>query len=188
MTFLVVASSHIIRQRRSCEASVIGRQLSQSTLMQVNFSSQTDKKSPSKWRTGRSFASDIKQTAQRTYQSSTRVDIARFGAFRPTICCIWMLIRGIWCPDEPPIIILRVWNSPMYAKTKPLTAIQTVAKVYKYLSLDHRKKISKVVEDSTLAWASYLPMSTLWAALAPTSSLDFRTSIFMLRRTRSRTQ
>ena len=74
------------------------------------------------------------------------------------------------------------------AKTKPLTAIQTVAKVYKYLSLDHRKKISKVVEDSTLAWASYLPMSTLWAALAPTSSLDFRTSIFMLRRTRSRTQ
>ena len=147
--FLVVASSHIICQRRSWEASVIGRQLSQSTLMQVNFSSQTDKKSPSKWRTGRSFAPAIKQAAQRTYQSSTRVEIARFGAFRPTICCIWMFISRNMVPRWTANNNSERWKFFDVCQNEPLTAFETVAKVYKYLSLGHRKKISTVVENST---------------------------------------
>ena len=69
-------------------------------------------------------------------------------------------------------MISESWKFVDVPHNEQLTAIETVAKVHKLLSKGHKKNISKVIQETTLAWSSCLPTSTLWAALAKVSSLE----------------
>ena len=89
----VIAPSHIITERRWCAATVNGRLLSQSTLMEVNLTSQNDKFYPPRDAIPHSLTSLWAQFAKLCYRSSVWMYNIRLEAF-PSIC--WGRFMYMW--------------------------------------------------------------------------------------------